>query len=286
MLCRAQVATSHPLPDIKLPFGIRDGTVVHISQVQQGLACGCVCPVCKKPLVARKGAVVVPHFAHYQGAECARAAETALHLEAKRILAERREIWLPEVTVSIGSYGRCIEISPERAFALDEVQAECRTGDVVPDIMARCGEIQLMIEITVTHGVDEAKFRKIRQFGISTIEIDLSSVCRAFSAEDLCDAVIRQTANKQWVFNAKSDAWRWRWRQTMEKLGTDGLRVYGCPLLPQVSRGRPYANLFDDCSQCRFLMEAGEDNQYIICGGQHKVTTRDELLAFENQREG
>ncbi len=56
------------MADIELPFGLRDDILVHISQVQQGLACGCVCPQCKKPLVARSGSVLVHHFAHYRKA--------------------------------------------------------------------------------------------------------------------------------------------------------------------------------------------------------------------------
>ena len=32
-----------------------DGKLVHISEVEKGKACGCRCPACNEPLIARKG---------------------------------------------------------------------------------------------------------------------------------------------------------------------------------------------------------------------------------------
>ena len=277
------------MADIKLQFGLKNDILLHISQVQQGLACGCVCPQCRKPLVARRGPVLVHHFAHYRGAECAKAVETALHLAAKGILADRREIRLPSVEIRLDYGLRVMLLSPERTFALDDVQAECRTGDIVPDILAYCRKTLLMIEIRVTHPVDEAKRKKIRDLGISTIEIDLSSACRTFSPDELCDAVVNQTANKQWLFNAKSEEWKQVLLRSGEKLGTvDGdfaTRVDYCPLDVRKWKGKSYAKLADDCAYCEFLLEVGENNEsieYIICGGEHKIRTFDELRAFRS----
>jgi hypothetical protein len=40
---------------IKLPFGLnRSGVLAHISEVEKGKKCGCICPACKSPLIARK----------------------------------------------------------------------------------------------------------------------------------------------------------------------------------------------------------------------------------------
>ncbi|MDD5540967.1 MAG: hypothetical protein PHG61_09780 [Candidatus Marinimicrobia bacterium] len=41
---------------IKIPYAEKDGFLRHVSQVEKSLACGCVCPVCRTPVVARKGA--------------------------------------------------------------------------------------------------------------------------------------------------------------------------------------------------------------------------------------
>ena len=87
--------------DLKLVYGIRDGRLRYIDDVERGLKCGCVCPSCEHPLVARRGPVKVPHFAHYQGGDCRKGIETALHLMAKEMLEDRKEIVLPGAAVLI-----------------------------------------------------------------------------------------------------------------------------------------------------------------------------------------
>lgn len=80
----------------RIPFAVGpDGEPVSIHEVPRGRACGCTCPACKAPLVAKQGAVVEWHFAHASGASCAGALESALHLAAKKILAEERRLLVP-----------------------------------------------------------------------------------------------------------------------------------------------------------------------------------------------
>ena len=277
------------MTNIKLPFGLKDDTLVHISEAQQGLACGCVCPSCKERLVARKGPITVHHFAHNKGAECAKAVETALHLAAKQILSERREIVLPAVHIAFNAYRDPIPVSAERTFSLDEVHAEHRTEDIVPDILAYCRRVPLMIEIRVTHEVDDNKLAKIRKLGISTIEIDLSSISRAFSPDELLDAVVRRTDNKKWVFNAKAEKYKQMLLATGERKRSVSrgfaTHVDYCPINIRVWKGKSYANVIDDCLYCDFILDVGENMKDIICGGKHKIRTLHQLGAFYKQSE-
>ena len=43
------------------------GQIRHIEDVRSGLECGCVCVMCKGPLIARKGSINDWHFAHESG---------------------------------------------------------------------------------------------------------------------------------------------------------------------------------------------------------------------------
>lgn len=271
---------------LKLPFGLKDGSLVHISEVAQGAACGCICPCCKAPLLARKGSIKVHHFAHKKGADCAKAVETALHLASKQILEEHKEIALPAVQIDLETYRDPIPVSPEKTFRFDEVRSEKRTGDIVPDILAYSRGVPLLIEIRVTHEVDKAKAAKIRRLGISAIEIDLSSFCRNFTREELIDAVIRQTANKKWVFNAKSARLKKQLLSTgvyIKTVHRNGpVHADGCPIAKRVWNGKPYANVTDDCLYCEYNLSVGPNSNYVICGGIHKITTLDGLRAFQN----
>src|SRR5690349_15675994 len=77
----------------ELAFGIRDGVLIGIAEARQGAGCGCECPVCGVPLIARKGDLLVHHFAHAgSGDGCGVGAETNAHLWAKEELG--RSLWI------------------------------------------------------------------------------------------------------------------------------------------------------------------------------------------------
>jgi len=80
-----------------VPFGMSDGTLFEPLQVPNGKACGCVCPACQRPLIARQNHAT-PHFAHAPGEYCAKAFETAVHLAAKQLIADRQALRLPVLT--------------------------------------------------------------------------------------------------------------------------------------------------------------------------------------------
>ena len=65
----------------------RNGKLISINEAKRGLACNCICPACKSVLIARKGDVRIPHFAHYKNNSCATGYQTSLHLLAKELPA-------------------------------------------------------------------------------------------------------------------------------------------------------------------------------------------------------
>ncbi|MEM9488183.1 MAG: competence protein CoiA family protein, partial [Myxococcota bacterium] len=72
-----------------IPYAVRDGAIVHVSEVASGYQPDCRCVLCGGALVARKGRVKAHHFAHASAAPCT--GESILHHLAKRMLAERVE---------------------------------------------------------------------------------------------------------------------------------------------------------------------------------------------------
>lgn len=78
-----------------LQYGLRGNELIHIDNVEKGLACNCVCPHCRTQLVAKKGEHNVKHFAHYNLNDCNHGIETALHLMAKDIIARHLKLFVP-----------------------------------------------------------------------------------------------------------------------------------------------------------------------------------------------
>ena len=246
------------------------GDAAHISEVENGLKCACTCPVCDGALIARQGRIKEHHFAHASGEECRHAAETALHLAAKDILAKRKEIVLPEVAVS-ASYGfPRIVVAPQRRYAIAAAEVERKTGSIIPDVIVEVSARQLLVEVTVTHGVDDAKLAKIRELGLSCLEIDLSDAPRALSREELEKIVVDGSAQKRWLHNVRANEARNSILSEATLLPSveRGLawHVDGCPIPARVWKGKPYANVIDDCVGCEHMLAASGDVG-VICDG-------------------
>lgn len=221
---------------LKLPYGLQGERLVHIGEVANGLACNCVCPGCGAQLVARnQGMVKAAHFAHYKAPECAVGLQTALHLAAKEVFLQHQTFRLPGAAGIIGfhadyfakkeyfgtfdfdaaSYQPYVENRLDldceynfeaRYVTIKHVLLEHRTGDIIPDIILETEVGPLLVEVAVTHFIDDVKLEKIKRLGISTVEIDLSKASRDMSGEALADLLIHQTDRKQWTYNPRLDA--------------------------------------------------------------------------------
>lgn len=112
---------------------------------------------------------------------------------------------------------------------LKDVRLERRLGEIVPDVIASLGKPaptmrgvtdtwvdddfdeenedlysfhlpdELLIEITVTHGIDSKKMRRIQEIDWPTLEIDLSCLGGRITLGEFEDLIVNQTIGKRWV---------------------------------------------------------------------------------------
>ena len=123
-----------------LIYALKDGAITSISDVQSGLKCGCVCPACGAPLVARKGSKMMHHFAHHAGDNCEYGYESSLHLAAKDILSQATKMTIPPVYVHFPHSPKKDElVSQEIEIEIDRVELEKRFDNIVPDIVVYSG---------------------------------------------------------------------------------------------------------------------------------------------------
>lgn len=177
----------------------KDGQLVAVAEVVSGLACGLVCPLCTRRLVAKKGPVVRHHFAHEaDDLICVGARETLLHKLAKQIIAEAKGIWLPPLVAQWGTDTSTIE--PATWLDLDHVALEIWKGGIRPDIIGKSAALdELAIEVQVTHACGPEKLEAIERKQLATIEIDLS---RSFVEDQIHEVVLRD-APRRWLFNTR-----------------------------------------------------------------------------------
>jgi hypothetical protein len=171
----------------EVPWGIRkeDGRLVGVDQVEQGLACGCICPGCKAALVAAKGEVLSHHFRHYaETPHCDGAPETALHLLAKQIVVEARDICLPDCRDPV---------------LILSAEVEPRMDGIRPDVLLRLAGQTVAVEILVAHPVPADKVRKLAEIGQAAMEIDVGYYRGVTLSVDEMTRVVLYDARRQWL---------------------------------------------------------------------------------------
>ena len=181
-MSRGATVTKRPL---RVPYGVRDGELVHASRVERGLACGCVCVECGTRLVARRGRKIRPHFAHHASVGVCDG-ESLLHRLGKRILAQRMERAIAtqrSVNVRWGCE-RCYrdhETNLVRDATGVVVEHTISTADgsrIRPDVTVYgpSGEPQTLVEVVVTHEPDQAVYDYARANGVAVAEFRVDTV--------------------------------------------------------------------------------------------------------------
>jgi len=198
-------------------YAVKDGALIHISDVESGLKCGCVCAGCGGGLVAKKGGIKVHHFAHVN-TECAHAYESMVHYICKNAFQFIDYFELPKYVderypLDALKYGAGnISIARKTIdLSMFEVIVEYRHNDIVVDVaLLMRGKPVLFIEVAKTHFIDELKLNKLKQYKISCIEIDISEFPVDFhSTHDITKSqsiqVIKEFMedNSKWVINEK-----------------------------------------------------------------------------------
>ena len=167
-----------------------NNNLMFVDNVPNGLECGCICPGCKEKLIAKNdGKIREHHYAHASNKECITGYQTMIHLLAKAIIFQKRI--LPGFGIN------------NQPIVATQIGCEVRLDDlnIIPDVLAiapvplninyiglnigtATKEIPFIIEIYVTHKVDEEKAKIIKESGIPAVEIDLSK-SEATTAEEL-----------------------------------------------------------------------------------------------------
>lgn len=234
---------------LKLPFGLRDGRLYEPRHVDAGLACRCVCPSCGEALIAKHGdsGKIRPHFAHAAGAACDAGFESAVHLAAKQLIEERRELFFPEhrchVQHRAGSQWLEAHEVLEDAGVKDvrDIEVEKAVGRLRPDLTVRVADRRYIIEIAFTHFVDDDKLQRLRVQGDPALEFDVSDL-RVLDFALLEERLFTRSARVKWIYHPETAACESRLRVQLE---------------PQIARAQ---QAYAEAQRARLVREAQQES--------------------------
>lgn len=191
-------------------FGLNEcNQLVHVSEVERGLACRCHCVQCQEPLVARQGQVRGHHFAHASNREaCESNHETLLHWYAKRLIVEACGLVVPMTPAAAAALGVSDRNTVEILHAQGEVKEEVYLGDIRPDVLVVADSgVVVAIEVAYSSFCDVVKAAAFAARDMPALEIDLSSFPPdTFDPILVKEAVIRSVNGKRWVWPTEMPA--------------------------------------------------------------------------------
>lgn len=267
---------------MNLSFALLNDKLIHVDDVSNGLSCGCVCPQCGEDLVAKNnGKIKEHHFAHYSGSECEHGYETMLHLLAKEVIDNNKKVLLPKLNASINCDVTDIKISEEELKKFNKVVLEKRISDIVPDVIVYDENNEpLIIEIKVTHGIDDFKLEKIKRIGISTLEIDLSNTYIP-DYDHMLECLTTYSFDRRWIYNKEAETLGSKLLDYSEEkpLVSRGMatHVEDCPIETRIWRGKSYANFIDDCLYCKYNLMGHNTFGALNCLGKTKVESIEDI---------
>lgn len=198
-----------------------DGKIISIDEVPDnmfGLACNCTCALCGIKLQACSlNGKVSRYFRHHRQnrygdfANCNPniANETALHQMVKQIIQEEKKFMIPDQIVlpfEVGIYDlpekiEVYNLKNSKMMYAESVELESCLNTFTADVRLKTTNEELLIEVFVTHAVDEDKKKKVREYGVSMLEIDLREyIDIPITSEYLKKMIIESEKNKKWVY--------------------------------------------------------------------------------------
>lgn len=212
-----------------IPFGLKekDQQFVDVADVPKGRECGCICPSCHIPLIARQGKVNRWHFAHASRKledieqSCQYSFFVSVRAMAKQIIESGFQLSTPGCTdwVSEHRYGipfsESFCVTKPDTITLSDLQKECLFEETMVDIWAEVNGYHLVIYFSHPERSVPLPLEAPRNNRCGVLEIDLTGTRALFLAkkathdrfEDEIRAFIKGNDHaKKWIFHPRKSA--------------------------------------------------------------------------------
>lgn len=242
------------------------GKMMSISEVEQDLACGCICAYCETPLIARKGKIRIPHFAHQSNYDCMYANEVAIYQIVSEVLGSCKGIMLPRVTLSFPTWAEKITIQEKRILPIDEPpEYYCSEKQYPPTLLVTIQRRKLRLILDFDSYYDKHDLSQIKheeqsqRHGCIRYRFPAINDSAFYSREHLLD-VIEQGVEAEWVYSPLENLWREKCREAAIAITRYQNRIY-CPLHKERAGNRYCVGL----SACLMCSHNISENSECLC---------------------
>jgi hypothetical protein len=212
-----------------IPFGLSlvNNTLVDVYEVASGKNCGCICPSCKLPLIARHGTVKVWHFAHdtrdmprHLIKECNYSFFVSIRMMARQLISGNLEIRLPAcggvctelVSVAGEEISVPFQASHAQTIKLSEVVTDAAVSGVWVDILGNIKGHTFALFFTYPGRSVPTRLRRPDTEKLGIVALSLQPLLSRFKQKDgstetyksiLTRYISEETIAKSWVYHPR-----------------------------------------------------------------------------------
>lgn len=212
-----------------VPFGYRvaEDQLVDVQQVPSGKKCGCICPSCHAPLVARHGKKIVWHFAHDSKGElknklekCSFSFYVSARMMARQLIGNRVSINLPRLQVALTEKDPFsndhLEVSrlvtEARTVLLDDILLDSKIGENRVDLSGLIDGYRLAFVFTHPGRDEFDHLADLNEQKTGIVEISLKGLMAKFHGQKesntsysdmLTEFITTDLFSKKWIYHPR-----------------------------------------------------------------------------------
>lgn len=250
-----------------IPFGLRihDENFVDVHDVPKGKACGCICPSCRTPLIARKGDRKTWHFAHasrgvYEHTEtkCEYSLYVSIRMMARQIIGNELTITLPRYTETLqlrdDKTGRIftshLEVPVKEQIHLTDIQVEAALDEHQVDLIGQVSGFPFAIYLTHPGREVPQELSRPEKRECGIIAIDLTRIAAqivAGKSQDISyqtilqQALCQNTDIKRWIYHPRYSACHEQATRELEQKCLQWQQNHHMP--PRTARSTSYSGI-------------------------------------------
>lgn len=196
-----------------------------VADVPRGGKCGCICPSCKTPLIARQGDLKEWHFAHrtrdvHQDTknECEYSFSVSVRLMVRQLAMQDLSFRTPRYAgyleahskISLQSHRVDFVVTEESLILLNDLEIGASFSHTTVDILGYVDDVPLVVYITYEGREIPAEINPPETRRCGVVKVEIGSLLHAFKQERegryvevLRGFIEEETEGKSWVYHPR-----------------------------------------------------------------------------------